>query len=104
MAIWPTISDPRFSSTASALRVKVTVLEPPAFLAVTVTLVGASTFARTPVIAPVVELRTSPAGRAGETAQDATGPPVLVGVSETGLCVLKVHRVTFPPPRPLLIP
>ena len=41
----------------------------------------ADTAVAVPLIAPVVTLKLRPAGSAGEIDQDATGPPLAVGVT-----------------------
>jgi hypothetical protein len=65
---------------------------------VTVKLVDANVLVGVPVIAPLDALNIRPAGSAGAIAQLATGPPLFVGVSETGVCVVSVSWVTFDPP------
>ena len=65
----------------------VTVVEssPPVLVAVTVYVAEGVTAVGVPDISPVEVSRTRPAGSDGETAQDTTGPPLEVGVTEVML-------------------
>ena len=56
------------------------VANPPVLVAVTVYAAVAVIAVGVPVITPVVVLKLSPAGSAGETEYETTGPPPLLGV------------------------
>jgi hypothetical protein len=88
--------EPRFKSTESARKVRVAWLEPPALVAVTVTVVGPKELG-VPVMAPVEVLNESPPGRAGMIDHEATAPPLLLGVRDTGAGAVKVNCVVLLP-------
>jgi hypothetical protein len=83
-AICPTFNTPSVTSADCAPMVSSTLLLPPAFFAVTVTLEGASGPDTVPEITPVELLKDNPTGSPALIDQLATVPPLLVGVSVTG--------------------
>ena len=88
-----------FRTIESERRLKVTWPEPPALLAVTVTLAGAKE-PGVPVMAPLAEFSVRPVGSAGLTDQLVAAPPLLLALSETVDWATRVNWVVFEPAGP----